>query len=200
MNDLILSILGSIGGTTIILGSLFGFLGKRYLSKVLEAERAQFAIELESHKNQLKYDTLFFEHLYDASNDLYKITQQVILKKRYPEMDWEEACEDMALNFEQNEEKLDQFLQKYYTALPPEIVESINRCISNCSEGKFEVIDLAVSRQGRKFAGEVYEILDKTCIKLKSHVDEKRNIQSQKKYKKNKDNQSLNSDSLKLAG
>ncbi len=188
MNDLLLSILSSIGGTTVILGSLFGFLGKRYLSKVLEAERAQFALDLESHKNQLKYDTLFFEHLYSASNDLYKITQSVIPKRHYPEMDWEEACEEMACYFVQTEEKLDHFLQKYFTALPPAVVEKINNCISTCSEGKFEVNGEVVSSRGRKYAGELFETLDKTSIELKSHVDEKRKIKSQSKYKKIKNN------------
>jgi len=195
MNEILISILSSIGGTTVILGGLFGWLGQRYLAKQLENERAanranlaeiqrDFAKEIESHKNQLAYDATFFNNLFDASNSLYVITQNVLPKRSYPDMCWDEACEEIALSFEEIEKELDDYLKKYFTPLPPDIVESIHLAISNCSEGKFETSREAASRKGIKLAGELFEILNSTSIKLKSFVDEKRNVNSAINFKK----------------
>ncbi|WP_412972083.1 hypothetical protein [Glaciecola sp. MF2-115] len=46
-------ILSSIGGTTIILGGLFGWLGKRHLDRILEYERNIHKIELAKIQNEL---------------------------------------------------------------------------------------------------------------------------------------------------
>lgn len=195
MSELLISILSSVGGTSVILGGLFGWLGKRYLDQALECARLNnnakiaemqkdFSKEIESHKNQLTYDAVFFENLFEASNDLYVITKYVLPKRHYQDMCWSEACEEIALKFESIEEKLDEYLNKYFTPLPPDIVEGIHSAISNCSEGKFETNRESASDKGIELAGKLYEILNETSLKLKSYVDEKRVVNSEVKFKK----------------
>lgn len=189
MNDLILSILTSVGGSTVLL-ALCAWIGKRHLDIELQTERkkhqeelahiqSEISKELEFHKNQLKYDERFFDHLFNASMDLFKIRQFVLPKRTYPDMDWPDAVDIIVSNFEKIEAKLEEFIEQYYTALPPDIYEKLNSAIVNCREGGF-----APDPDQYQIADEVYTTVDSTCTELKSHVDEKRQVKSATYFKK----------------
>jgi hypothetical protein len=51
--ELLSRFIATLGGTSVVLGALFGWLGKRYLDKRLEAERNQYAASLEKLKGLL---------------------------------------------------------------------------------------------------------------------------------------------------
>jgi hypothetical protein len=62
------------GGTAIVFSALFGWLGKRYLEKRLEAERSQYAIAIEKLKSS--FEKYFY--LYKAQFELEFKTYQEI--------------------------------------------------------------------------------------------------------------------------
>jgi hypothetical protein len=74
LSDLFTVIVATLGGTTVVLGALFGWLGKRYLDNRLEAERNQYAVALEGVKSS--YDKQV--HVYKAQFELeFKTYQEV---------------------------------------------------------------------------------------------------------------------------
>jgi hypothetical protein len=74
LSDLFAVIIATLGGTTVVLGALFGWLGKRYLDSRLEAERNQYAVALEGVKSS--YDK--HVHVYKAQFELeFKTYQEV---------------------------------------------------------------------------------------------------------------------------
>ena len=54
-------IISSIGGSSVILAGLFGWLGKRYLDRILETERKFHKIELANIQNELNITTEKFK-------------------------------------------------------------------------------------------------------------------------------------------
>jgi len=181
MENIILTILSSMGGTTVILGGLFGWLGKRYLDKSLEAEKNRNRTEMaslqnsiskdiESHKANLKYDAKFFEGLFEASDELYSIREKILPEKAHPFMEWDEACIEIAKKFPEIEGWLKTFVLKNYTILPPDILESLRRAEIFCNDGQFSEPEI----NQEKLADKVFENVNSCCIELKSLVDEKR--------------------------
>jgi hypothetical protein len=63
-----------LGGTSVVLAALFGWLGKRYLDKRLEAERNQYAIAIENLKSSQEKHI----HVYKAQFELEFKTYQDI--------------------------------------------------------------------------------------------------------------------------
>ena len=187
MNDLVITILSSIGGTTVILGGLFGWLGKRHLDKILEVERSEnkeklallqseISKEVEHHKSKLKLNEKFLENQLEASFKLYKIMKDMVPEKNYPEMDWYEACDEIACNFESLQKQLAEFLENHYTTLPPDIYETLQSTEYLCSDGKLEIDGPDVPEFLNKKADEAFENIKESCVKLKSYIDGQREI------------------------
>lgn len=181
MGDLLLSILVSIGGTSVVLGGLFWWLGKRHLEKQLETERSVnkselaklqgiLSKEIESHKVLLKYDEKFFDHLFKASVDLYKIRTEIVPEKQHPDMDWSDACEIMMKESDTIRNKLSAYLQTYYAALPPEIFEELQNAVYLCGDAKFS----SNHEDSYSAINEIYDKVSNACKNLKSIVDDKR--------------------------
>lgn len=187
MIDLLLTILASIGGTTIILGGLFGWLGKRHLDKILEAERSankeklallqrDVSKEVEHLKSKLKFNEKFLENQLEASFKLYKIMKDIVPDKKYPEMDWCEACDQIAHDFEKTEKRLSEFLEAHYTTLPPEIYELLQGAEYLCSDGKLEIEGPEIPGYLNDNADKVFQNIKEACLKLKRHIDGQRGI------------------------
>ena len=67
-------VIAALGGYTLILGALFGWIGKRYLDQRLEAEKSQYATELEVRKDSLEKHS----HVYKSQFELEFKTYQEI--------------------------------------------------------------------------------------------------------------------------
>ena len=185
MEDLLLTILGSIGGTTVILGGLFGWLGKRYLDKTLEAERSSnkekltllqsdISKDIEQHKSKLKFNEKFLDNQLEASFKLYKIMKKMLPEKTHSEMDWYDACNDIAYNFNQTKKEIASFLEDHYTTLPPEIYETLQETEYMCADGHLEIDGPEVPDFLNAEADKVFQNIKDSCIKLKSYIDGER--------------------------
>lgn len=186
MNDLLVSIISSIGGTTVVLGGLFGWLGKRHLDKVLETERSVNKTNLALLQSKLKLNEKFLDNQLEASFKLYKMMKDIVPEKTDPDMGWYEACDGIAHNFEEIAKLLSKFLENHYTTLPPEIYEMLQDTEYLCSNGKLGINGPEIDSEMNATANTVFQNIKDSCIKLKSHIDGQREIQNLSSTLKNK--------------
>jgi uncharacterized protein with NRDE domain len=195
MNDLLIIIFGSSATITLILSGLFGWLGKRYLDKILEEERnanlnrltllqSDISKDVERHKSKLKINEKFFNNQLEASFKLYKIMKDMVPERTHQDMDWYEACDQIAHDFEKIKNQLSEFLEKHYTTLPPEIYEKLQETEYLCSNGKLEVSSPEITSSVNKIADEVFQNIKYSCIKLKSYIDGQREIKESEPFTK----------------
>ena len=71
----------------------------------------------ESYKIKLKKSEFLFEKEYEAATELTRLKRGIVPKKKFPEMDWGDACEHIADSFEHIENKLDSYLCVYNVVL-----------------------------------------------------------------------------------
>lgn len=185
--ELVKTIIFNVILTPVVLVGLLKLFGKGYLDKKLLAERdknekeikeleSKFNKEIELYKSYLKYEERFFNDLYESSQDLFKIRSSLLHDFDVrPDGEWEDVCSHISTKFVESEQKLTELLENYYTALPPEIFEGLEKAKFICVEGEKE---LQTNREyyaaGYDQANELWKILTEMSAKLKSTIDEKR--------------------------
>jgi len=186
MSDLIISLLSSIGGSVLLLG-LFGWLGKRHLDKILGDEKRENQKELEKykkiiskdiedHKLKLRFNEVFFNNQFQASLDLYEILKTFVPKRTDPESDWHDALSIMTFDLKRLEDDLIEFLKKYYTTLPPDIVEELQKAEYLCPDAYLMIDGPEFPNELLKITENIYYKIRKSSIKLKSLIDGQRNV------------------------
>ena len=75
----------------------------------------------------------------------------------HPEMDWYEACDQIALSFGEHEKTLERFLGKHGAVLSEATRQKLGRCISLAAQGKFHVsVDVDVNQQVNNMVDNFY--------------------------------------------
>ena len=87
------------GGGAIVLG-LANWIGKILANKNLEKLRHEIQEELETHKTRLRKSEFLFQKEFDAASAFISLRLRLLPNYRIPEMDWHDACEDFARDFE----------------------------------------------------------------------------------------------------
>jgi len=173
--ETILTILGMVGFASVSMG----FVLKTYLTTgIKESIGSIYKKKLEEHKFLLKNSEKIFEYKLNASKALYKILHDILPKRNNPEMEWSEACEEIASSFSAHEKALDEFLCNYQSTLSDEILERVKRAVSACSDGGFEFYwsssmdEPACSETGKDKADELYNALSEAVDLLRKEVNE----------------------------
>lgn len=103
--------------------------------------------------------------------DLYKLFYSLLPKQTHPDMDWYEACDEIALSFQTNEIKINDYLIKYSSFISEEIIKKLENAKTICSEGKFEINEnLHVSEKGNKLASNFYYQIDEIINYLRKEL------------------------------
>lgn len=171
-------------GTPSLIALVLGWLGKRYLEKKLEQEKADHLSEIkrlesklgeysEIHKQKLKNSELFFLRQFEASQALYKLKMEMTPPYRHPDMDWDEAIEEMAENLGDTHRKLQALLIEYFTVLPPELLEKLESAASNAAEGSLYG-GQGCGSPGNRCAESVYKKIEECTALMKAEVDGQR--------------------------
>jgi hypothetical protein len=95
--------------STFVIG-LFGLIGKTLSKSIVEQFKSNLQTTLEIHKTKLKKSELLFQKEYEAASAFIFMKQSFLPSNRFPEMDWGEACEDIAQNFGVIETKISSFI------------------------------------------------------------------------------------------
>jgi len=174
-SEIVLAVLSSAG---------FGAVGMSFILKVFlengikQSVGAVYKRQLENHKFLLKNSEKVFQFKLDASKALYRVFHNIMPKKTHPDMEWDEASEEIALSFGKHEDALDEFLCEYQSTLSPGILERIRKAINACSDGRFEYYwdsvaeDVSCNETAKEKATELYEALKEAVELLREEVHE----------------------------
>ena len=162
--------LASLGGGAAIIFGFSNWLGKVWANRIMTKEKAEYAKELESLRNRLTHDIesykiklkkseFIFQKEFEAASEFVAMLRSFLPSYRHPDMCWNEACDEIAQDFEKIETALGAYLSKHGAVLQDEIKEIIGCCIGIAGENQFKVTSLGVTGEANKAADKLYKKL-----------------------------------------
>ncbi|EPQ8526761.1 hypothetical protein [Vibrio vulnificus] len=174
--------LGALGGGA---GIIFGFsnwLGKIWANRLMEKEKAEHARELESLRNRLTQDTesykvklkkseFIFEKEYEAASEFVSLKRSFLPTYSHPNMDWYEACDQIAHNFHKIETALGSYLSKHGAVLNKRTKDLLSYSIGIAGESKFDITSPDVPTEANTAADNLFKNLDEAeeCLLNQVH-------------------------------
>lgn len=140
-------------------------------NKHLETYKTTLSKELESLKSSLKNSEVFFVRQLEALSMLRSIFRKILPKRRTPDMDWYEACEEIAHAFSNHAERIHEYLCSYDAVLPSTVREKIEEAERIATDGTFQFEwnskkgDAEPTDEAIKTAEELYNALNE-AIKM----------------------------------
>lgn len=137
--------------------------------KIKKSIDNKYKTSLESYKNELLRRKVIYEQQLEAYKSFAAIMYEIYPEKYHPDMDWDEAVEQIVLGFKSYDKKIKDFLLNQSAILPQDIKEKMEHCWYLCSDGKFENQEFGISSEGHKMAEELWEdmkIIEKEFRKL----------------------------------
>lgn len=142
-------ILGSLGGGAVIIFGFSSWLGKVWANRLMTKEKVEYAQELESLRNRLTQDTesykiklkkseFIFQKEFEAASEFVGLIRNFLPKYSHPDMDWGDACDEIAICFEDIETLLSSYLSKHGAILQDDVKDLITDCIGIAGKNKFE--------------------------------------------------------------
>lgn len=179
--EFVLAFLAALGGGGTIVFGLSSWLGKvwsdRLVEKLkaenaraLERVKAEFIHEVESYKNKLKKSEFLFQKEFEAASAFATIFRSIHPGFNHPQMDWYEACDEIAQCFGSIEKKLDSYFSEFSAVLTEEERDLLTDAISDAGYSKFEVIDRDVPVESNQAADALYKKLQELNSKLIARV------------------------------
>ena len=157
------------GGGAIVLGlsnRIGRILGDRYVEKL----KHEIQQELESYKTKLKKSEFLFQKEFEAASQFMSLRRGLLPPYWFPEMEWDDACEDFARKFDEVEKELERYRATHGAALQQDTLNRLSSAIDKASLGKFQVKKDVVLYEGRDLAGQVMEELEKVEKELHEAV------------------------------
>lgn len=157
------------GGATVIVLGLSTWIGNLLSNRIIERAKSELEKELESHKTSLRKSEFLFEKQYEAASEFIAMRQGFLPAYR-PDMDWAEACEDIAMHFNRIEKALKAFVAKHGAVMKAETVELLTQCIGLAEEHQFGVHGDDVSKEARDAADTLWTKLGEVETTLRDTV------------------------------
>lgn len=168
-----------------VVSGIISWLGKRYLDKKLEIERANHIKELEdlkaenqkfleNYRARLKNSEIYFNRQLDACDEIHALCQSMLPKNKFPNMDWDDALEYMALDIERIESEAQGLYTKFYSVLPDSILTKLNASVGYAGDAKFETGGGEVSKRGLELVKSTFNELHEAAVNSKELLDGQR--------------------------
>lgn len=161
MLEMVLSVLAALGGGAVIIAGFAHWLGNLWAKRLIQNEKSKLDLEIESYKVKLKKSEFIFEKQYEAASELTAMIRKFLPPLRYPEMEWGDACDEIAQDFESIIVELERFLSTHGAILDKETRNLLSNSIGLASQAKFDVDGGEVSHQANSAANDVYNKLVK---------------------------------------
>ena len=138
------------------------------LDHALETHRSELAREAELHKLTLKRQELIYQRELEAGDAFMKVWRTVYPQYRFPDMDWHDACEDVASLLGSVENVLEEYLEKHTVAISQQGRELLERARSEAASEKFfqDGPDASPPKNAVDAAGQVLDALRKARDQL----------------------------------
>lgn len=159
MLEIVLSVLGALGGGALIIGGFAHWLGNLWAKRLIQGEKAKLDQQIESYKVRLRKSEFIFQKEYEAASELVAYIQEILPAQYIPDMIWDDVCEYIAHDFREIENSLRNYLGKHGAILPKSAAEKVEECIYLAGSMKHEVGSQEVSRDAVKAAHKLVEHL-----------------------------------------
>ena len=106
----------------------------------IERLRSELSRDGESHKMRLKKSEFLFEKEFEAATAFVTLHRGFGPRFSQPDMEWDDACNQIAERFEEIENGLEKFLTIHGAILLPLDRDAIHAAIAIAGQGKFDVI------------------------------------------------------------
>ena len=165
----VLTFFGGGVAATAVLGFFANFFVNRVieskkasLNQELERLKAELSKETETHKLRLKKQELIFNKELEAAGDFMKLHREILPTYSHPDMDWDDACGEVAQRLSKIETDLDSFLVRHGAVIRTSARKLLSECRSLASNYKFGCIEEAqLFHEAKTKAGELLEKLSK---------------------------------------
>lgn len=145
-------ILASLGGGVAIVFGFSSWFGKIWANKLMEKDKAGYARDLESLKNELLLETesykirlkkseIIFQKQFEAASEFVALNRSFLPPHTSPDMDWHEACDDIARNFDKIEFELNSYISKHGAVLGDNVIRLLTSAQAIAAEKKFRFSD-----------------------------------------------------------
>lgn len=180
--NVVLAIIASLGGGGIIVAGLAQYVGKIWAERIAERLRAEnakdlervrsgFLKELEGYKTRLRKSELIFEKEVEAASEFVALVNGIYPERSRPEMDFHDACDDIAMSFSAIEGQLKSYLLQYGAILIEGDRDALEQAIVCAADGKFEIADPEdISSRANQLAEKLYGLLRKLEFSLIAHI------------------------------
>ena len=151
-----------VGGSS---GGIVSLLLKTYLKTKTDKS-------LEKYKSNIRNLEFVFPKKLDALNAIYSFKIELSPIPHYPDMDWYEACDNIAHSFDIYETNIINLLKQYGSVLPKNVIKKLEAAESCSTYGKFEINDkYQVSKQGNEYADSFVKHIDEAIDLLKKNLN-----------------------------
>lgn len=170
LSTIVAAIIVSLGGGGAIILGLSNWIGRILADRYVAKLKHEIQQELETHKTRLRKSEFLFQKEFEAASAFMSLRRVLMPKYRFPEMEWHDACEDFAGDFDKVEKELERYIAVHGAALNDAALDLLSNAKSQVSAGKFETLCGEVSREGIDIAGKVMEDLEKVERQLHAAV------------------------------
>lgn len=153
------AILGSLGGGVLIVGAFTKWLGDLWVKRLIQNEKKILDEEMESYKIKLKKSEFIFQKEFEAASELVALIRSFLPAYSHSQMDWYDACDEIAHDFNKIELRLGAYLSKHGAVLKENVVDLIGTCIAIAGENKFEIASPEVPIVANDAANNLYNKL-----------------------------------------
>ena len=134
--------------------------GKTVADGLLEKFKSDLSREVESYKTKLKKSEFIFQKEFEAASEFIAMKRSFLPPKQYLEMDWADASEMIAQNFDKIESQIGSFISKHGAILGEKVLKSLSSAEAIASTNKFEGVAVEPSAEAVDAAGELWDELE----------------------------------------
>ena len=164
-----------LGGGSVILVALCAFIAKLVSDSTIEGFKATLNAELERLKNELAKESdlhrlklrkaeILFDRELDAVAEFSTLYSKILPTYSHPDMDWDDACNDVASRFSTIENQLENYLTKHAPVLTEALREKLRSCTIKASHNKFSGYDMPEDQATATAKAEAGKLLDELRI------------------------------------
>lgn len=170
-------IAGSISTGLLIIGGVF-FSFKTFLAEAIkktidnhyqskyEEFKNKIDKDMEIHRSHIRLYEFIYPKKLSALDELYELRENVLPERRTPDMEWEDACEEIAHSFGSFGKKVKSLIIKYGSILPDHIVDLLRSAMFACQNG--EHLD---DTGANEYANSFFEELEKAISALRKDLE-----------------------------
>ena len=148
-------VIAALGGSGAIILGLSNWIGQILADRYVEKLKHEIQQELESYRTKLRKSEFLFQKEFEAASQFMAVYRGLRPDYRFPDMDWGDACEDFAQDFDRVEKELERYRATHGAALQRDTLKRLSDAITKASWGKVEV----EGDERIKLAGQVMEEL-----------------------------------------